>query len=534
MFSKKISGLLSRCDPAALTPPTARLSAQLESRLQAIMLRQDGTMTLFQRRNNPREWARLQRLRRDDLEALVTAPQTPERTEKTLDLICQLCEEADWASPASGAPMQDMAHPAIDLQCAETACLLGWAQLALDKRVPERLPGFLPRVLHEARRRLFTPILSHEDYPFMSPGCPGAVSVLCSALTAVVLLETDVSRRNAALRRLARLLDDTVPGLNALHPMESFVADACAVSDLAKILRQLSHDTVDLCDQYPENGWLDAILAAHAAGAQFFNPAGQGMQPAVSGADVYRLGADAGDDALCALGAALHRLNPVPPASVNGRFLSGELRQAISLDLRRPPRLRQASAPGLFTALCGDFLCGLYTGGTRGNAGDVAVFLEDRPLFADGGRGCSARSLPVVGGCAPLEAPPAPEGDCDFSRERAMMSVDLTGTYPRGAGLRAYQRTLMAERREECVRLIDMLDLIRDAAVVFRFVVAQKPQLSRDGMGLGNTWFGWQGEPRLRAEAVSSADFSGDLWLVTLEYDQPAGRQMYSFDLERT
>ena len=55
MFSKKISGLLSRCDPAALTPPTARLSAQLESHLQAIMLRQDGTMTLFQRRNNPRE-----------------------------------------------------------------------------------------------------------------------------------------------------------------------------------------------------------------------------------------------------------------------------------------------------------------------------------------------------------------------------------------------------------------------------------------------------------------------------------------------
>ena len=70
-----------------------------------------------------------------------------------------------------------------------------------------------------------------------------------------------------------------------------------------------------------------------------------------------------------------------------------------------------------------------------------------------------------------------------------MLSLDLSDTYPSDANIRVYQRTLLIDREQDCVRLIDTLDLPEGGVVRFQFVTAQHPQLSRDGMGLGATWF---------------------------------------------
>ena len=536
MFSRKISALLSWCDPAALTLPGPGVrAAQVETRAQAAMSHAPGSMSMSQRIHNPREWTRMQRQRRDDLEALLAADAAPERTERILDLVCEICEEADWADISAGPPLQDIAHPAIDRQCAETACLMGWTALLLASRPDSIAPHMIMRMLHETRRRVFTPILSHEDYSFMAPETPGAISVLCAAATAGILLETDISRRNAVLRRLTRLLDDACDAMDAsARPLEALVSDARAATDLAEIMRRVSRGAVNLSDQLPMGVWLDTILAAHAGGAMFFDPAGNGMLPQISGADVYRLGVSANDDALRALGAALDRLTGIPASSVNGRLLFMDLALEMSGEMRRSPKLRHARVPGLAIGMGGGFLCALYGSGSRGNIGDMAIMLEDRPLFVDAGADVSSRNLPMIAGNLPLAAPRCPDLECDFSRERAMLSLDLTDTYPSDANIRVYQRTLLIDREQDCVRLIDTLDLPEGGVVRFQFITAQHPQLSRDGMGLGATWFSWPGEPQLRINSISSRDFPGDLWLVSLEYMQRSGREIYAFELERT
>ena len=535
MFLRKIPALLNQCEPSVMAISTSAVwAAKAESRALEALMRTPTNMGLQQRIQRPREWRRIQECRREDLEALLIADVTRERRMRICDLLCEICEEADWSDPESGAHMQDMTHPVIDAQCAQTACLIGWTAVyfsaTADVAESSELTG---RLLHEVRRRVFTPILSHEDYPFMR-GKSGSVGILSAVMTAVIFLENDVSRRNATLRRLARLLDDACANLDSCEAsMAETVSDVCAATDVAEIMYRVSHGAADLHDYVPSDSWLDAILAAHAGGALFFDPLGDGMQCGISGLDVYRLGTFAGDDDLMILGASLDRLTGLPSDSVNGRMLSLELAQGMSGELRHTPKLSHAHTPKMCITSEDGFLCGLYLCGNRGNVGDVVMMLDGKPLFADGGAACSVRNLPVICGQPPVRRALRPEADWEFTKERDMLSVDLRDAYPASSALKAYQRTLLTDHVHACIRLIDNIELHAPGTVRFRFLTAIHPQMARDGMGLGAAWFAWQGEPLLHVESVSSEIYSGELWLVTLEYDQSASREIYAFELER-
>ena len=74
-------------------------------------------------------------------------------------------------------------------------------------------------------------------------------------------------------------------------------------------------------------------LFAHVQEDWFFTCAEGAVRLELSGAAIYRLGCFAGDGALRALGAAIHRARALPSPTCTGRLLDASLRAELELSL---------------------------------------------------------------------------------------------------------------------------------------------------------------------------------------------------------
>ena len=171
------------------------------------------------------------------------------------------------------------------------------------------------KLVYEVRRRVFSPFLAHEDYPFMRGRGSRPLAILSDILLAAILLETSEQRRAAILKQALRLIDQAISmRADRTEPLIDAAAETGAVTDLAALIRRMTRDRLDLTPDYPTPDWLDQLLYPWLEGEYFCDPAGDGMVPEVSGAELFRIGLAANDDALTALGASLHRANPSPSA----------------------------------------------------------------------------------------------------------------------------------------------------------------------------------------------------------------------------
>ena len=96
-----------------------------------------------------------------------------------------------------------------------------------------------------------------------------------------------------------------------------------------------------------------------------------------------------------------------------------------------------ARMPGLY--------CALHVGGGRSNAGDCLLFSDGQPILTEAGADCAARNLPTLNGQPQLAAPdPACIADFEARSDREILSVDLTGAYPKACGLRVAGLSLVS------------------------------------------------------------------------------------------
>lgn len=529
MFLNALSAIL-----ATLTPeraplyrvPSARAAKAETDAINAIN-RVHRSMPLSRRMEEPEEYARVQRERRHDLEALLFRGDKP-AMRTAMDLICEIAEETSWAlSPAEA--FEDEFHPTIDTQAAQTAALFGWVARALGDRLDEISPRIRSRLLYETRKRIFAPVLAHDDYAFLRGEAPGSVDILCSIITAAILLEPDVSKRAAILKRLFKYLDaclDSAPPA----PVAFRLADACAVADLGQLIKRATLGVVDKTQELPDEQWLDEILFSHVTDGWFLNFFGGSAQPALSGQAIFRLGRVCGDRALMALGAALHRHNSLPSPSVTGRLFDFAHWEALQAELSPVPRLKHAAMDDgrILQARGAGFFCALTTGGNSRNVGDLTLYLDNVPVLLPEKGYCS---IPTISGMAQLSAPTAaPQPDWEFTDERAIMGVDVSRAYPPETGVRAHQRTLMLAREEYSAQLVDVFDFDAAKDVCFRFVTPMEPQRVESGAKLGPALFLWEGDPEVTVRALGSNPvFSQGLWEIHLLYAQAAARSMYTF-----
>lgn len=482
-----------------------------QSALQAVQAELEF-MPVSQRLIEPERYVALQETRRALLERFLWVEPNPAALERMQDLIAAICEEGAWS--ASGAAFDDPARPAIDLQAAETGALFAWLLRRHGARLTEMNPRIPSLMRSEARRRLLAPLLAHDDYPFMRGGgrCPALL--LCDLLLCCLMLEKNPARRHPPVKLLLKLLDQCCAApQSGRAPYAQRLADACAVADLARLLKRLTRGELDLTREAPPQGWADGALIPWISGGFFFDPAGRGMRPEVAGMDLYRLGHLLRDRALCALGAQLDRLESRPGFSVTGRVLNMEYMRAAQDEFSAPPRLRRAvSEDGSAMLSRVENLCAAIAGaGGRGNAGDVALFCGAEPVLFD--LGAEPRSLPLIDGCAQLSRPARlPDTDANFGAERDLMSIDLTDSYPESCALSAYQRTLMTSRADATVRLVDAFEFRRvPSELTYRFVCAQPPASLEGALRLGPLTLRWDGDMR---PEISELPGDAGGWLI--------------------
>lgn len=534
MFVRGISILVSSAVDVGNIPaprPWDGLSAACAQAALRALQAEAEFLPLSARLAHPEAYRKIQRARREQLEAFLWVDPNAAALDRMQDLIGAICEEGSWS--ASGAAFDDPFHPNIDLQAAETGALLAWLLRRHGARLGEHNPRIPSVLLGELRRRLFRPMLAHDDYPFMRGGgrCPALV--LSDLLIGCLLTEKSPSNRQQPVKLLLRLLDRLCAAPQSPEaPLEERLTDACAIADLARLLKRLTRGELDLTRSQPPGVWLDGMLIPWIAEDSFFDPAGGGIRPPLSGMDLFRLGYLAGDRALCALGAQLHRRRARPAASVSGRILSMEYMRALEDESGAPPRLKRASTEdGSLMLSRADALCAAIAGG-RGGAGDVALFHGATPILA--GAGPDARSLPLIDGRAPLARPSQPPAaEADFGAERDLMSVDLTDAYPAQCGLSAYQRTLMVSRSDAVVRLVDAFEFAQPAGqLCFRFFAAQRPLSLRNAVRLGPVTLSWDGDLLPEISELPAGESAPGGWLLCFTLRNPPTRLICGFRFE--
>jgi hypothetical protein len=499
----------------AIVKPTLSTEVALRAAYAAALSRPWADAPLSRR--NDKAYADVRANRRRDLEAIIRSGLSRENRERALDLICAICEESSWAENIE-MPFDDAMHPVIDLFAAETACLLAWVCRcgALDARTQGRM-------LHEIRARLITPIMAHDDYPCLSGEGFAHLATVCDAMAAALLAETDNARLYTLLRRLSRTADRLTADYRP-HPLREELTDWTAATSLWQLFRKISGPSAGMA--LPVPGWLDKLLISHVGGGDFIDPMGDGMCRGASGMDVYLLGRAAGDDAVCALGASLYRDKPSELSSINARMLA-DLTPGIVSETRPVPRLRHGAVPGggIMMARGGGVMAEIHSSG-RLSAGGMYISIENAPIIAP-----LPGSAPIINGLSQISG--AADGDWEFDDDRAHMSCDLTRLYPAAAGVRFYQRTLMLDRREGLVRVIDVLETDRPGSIKYAFATPQKADLDMDGALLGVGRISWD---RAMAHVNHRDDpaFRDGLDVIEIEYELLPGSNMLNFMIERS
>lgn len=561
MFFRSYSILSSMARPELLPSPIATGPAKEWAHAGAhlAMSRDLPAMDLSQRLSDPEAYLRLQKGRRQALEALMAVEPDAQRLERVIDLICMIVEESSWAENPKGAPFDDDQHPRIDFQCAETLMLLAWVHRAMGERLGVRVSA---KLQYEARRRVFSPFLAHSDYPFMRfMGPVSALSdrplcILSDLLLSSVLLETDAGRRAAVMKQALRLIDQAVQARDRrMQSLTDALAETAAATDLCSLLRKLTRGQLDLTEVYPTSDWLDALLIPWIDDDYFIDPITGHMKPALSGQALFRVGLASGDEALSALGAALHRQRRVPSATVTGRMLDLSCAGLLSAQVERPPKLKHAATARnrLMISRFNGLTCALHAGGDRANAGSFLLFADGMPILVETP---NRTSLPVIDGLTQLTAPGenAPESafgadvcpsDFETRVDRDLLSVDLTNAWPARLGARSIQRTVMALRQEKVIQLVDAFDLEKPAKVAFRFITPLSPEKIRpdgattEAVRLGPVTLSWEGEMRCEITALDERFRIGEgseepLRCVSLTPIDPVGRGFFPFCFART
>ena len=536
MFYRGYPILASLARPESLPSPRAGGAAKgpAGEAARLALSRQLGDMPLSQRLQDPAAYRLMQRARRQSLEALIQAAPDEAMLRRAVDILCMLCEESCWSENPGGAPFDDDAHPEIDLQCAETALLLGWTSRAFGDQLSSRVAG---KLLYEVRRRVFAPFLAHADYPFMRGRGRRPLTILSDILLTAILLESGEQRRASVLKQALRLLDQAIAARQErVEPLADAAAETAAITDLAALLRRLTRGELDLTPIYPTPEWLDQLVYPWLEGEYFLDPAAGSLTPALSGEALFRVGLAVGDDALTALGAALHRARRVPSDSLTGRLLDASCQPMLEAEAGRPPRIKRAATPRnrvMVSRFCG-MTFAMHTGGGRGNAGGIALFSGGKPVLVEAEGLCS---LPLIGGRPQLDTPDlACEADFDPREERESMSVDLTAAWPAGL-LRSCQRTAMIRRADAALRLVDAFDLQEPAHTVFGLGGGDEAEGDDGGLRLGDIDFGWEGDLKLDVAPLSRRfpDAAGGdpLHQITLTTPAPVTRAFYTFNFMR-
>jgi hypothetical protein len=488
----------------------------------------------FKRTGNRSHYENIRNRRREKLQQMVIA-ECIENKGRFLDEIANgvwlTCEETFWGYPAhlgaqkASTGLPDVTEPIIDLFAAETAMLLAWTDYllgpnlaAVSKLIPER-------IRLETDRRILTPGLTREDFGWMGfrGGSPNNWNPwICSNwLTSALLLEPDEKRRQAAVHKILRCLDnflngyyddggcDEGPGYWGRAGASLF--DCLELLHLATggALNGFSLPLVHEIGLY--------ICRAHIHNEWYTNFADAPARVYPDGDLVYRFGRRAGDETMmrhCAFAAFYHDPAGLPGDSFGRQlpalFHLAELRkapraQALMRDMWLPgiqvmaARREEGSPRGLYLAAQG-----AHNGESHNHndVGNFLVYADGQPAIIDVGvetytaKTFSSKryeiwtmqsvyhNCPTVDGVMQSAGREFAASALSYSADdkTAEFQLNLATAYPTEAGLKSWRRTLRLDRAKNEVAVTDNYTL-QKAAQVITLTLMTPCKVTQEGAG---------------------------------------------------
>ena len=531
----------------------------------------------FARAGIAADYAEKRRARREMLRDLVlgTCVSPDGRYDmKLADIVWAICEEASWVLPGNNPlalgrksmPLPDVVNHRVDVAAAETAADLSLAVQMAAGRLDTVSPQLIERVEREIERRVIRPFLSLTDMAWTCGPKSDGLRCLAGCALAFLTFERNDRQRWQCMRKAWTLFDkllSAMPGDGSVPGgLDEWGAVVEPVMDMVMMVLSVSRGRVDVRREKQLQLLCHFPVFCHMAQNWFFNPGRHSMRPPLDPALLFRVGDYIGDGALCDLGVFLRREKP-GQADDSEQWLLHRAADLFNADIMehepvRPPFRRQGffnavqmmvardeedSEHGIALAAHGGSNGGLTA---HPDAGNFVLFCEGEPVLADAAflEDTMLHNLPVIGGCGQSMGAQfgAQDVSCRLEEDYALLSMDLARAYPAQAGVYEWQRTLIYERGEGAVQLIDMFALNARRDIEFCFITPFEPELGALWAQLGPVRLRWEKgltavcDPLPVPEGDARALWGETLYRVTLTTDEPVdqGKRTFTFNALRT
>ncbi|MBI3957832.1 MAG: heparinase II/III family protein [Chloroflexi bacterium] len=465
----------------------------------------------YSRMGDRRNYERPHFERRGTLEMLVTA-ECIEGEGRFLDDIANgiwaICEETYWGVPAhtrvqqAGNTLPDAAEPTVDLFAAETGNLIAWTYYLLGNRLDSVSPIVRERMALELDRRILTPLYERDDFHWMGFWLRSDQRRvnnwnpwICSNwLSAVLLMETDETRRTATVHKIMRAVDnfiDPYPTDGGCDEGPSYWGRAGAsLFDNLELLHSATRGQIDLYGESLIQEIGRFVYRVHIDEDYYINFADAPALVHPDGVLVYRYGERMGDPQMMQHGLWLAQRKKL---TERGYVADGDIRQNNFQRLLRglfslaelptepvaPPMPRDVWLPVIEVLVARDkagsaegFAVAAKGGHNNeshnhNDIGNFVVYRDGKPLLVDAGvetytaktfgpqrydiwtmQSAYHSLLPTVDGVMQSPGVSFAAADVDYQADDAAaeLSLEIAGSYPAEAKIAAWRRSVRLER----------------------------------------------------------------------------------------
>lgn len=405
------------------------------------------------------------------------------------DGIWAICEETTWQIPDGNGTLRDIENPRFCTASARTAALLALCVHLFRKEIPLSVKK---RMLFEVRKRVLTLFCDAKQ---LTP------ENTAYSLIACVFSEPEEDKRRAVTDKViicleAFLSEYTKEGIRARNE-QSLYSWSAYIFDILEILYNVTNQKFAVFSEPKAKLAAESIYKAHIGSDGFSECTSED-----DGARIYLFGSRMDYKKLMDFGASeflkieeksipkssnlFHKLYSVKYASeiteYGDNFDEQECGYIDSMDI--------------YVKKTKNFSVAVKGGSSA--AGNYMIYLDNEPYVVDLAK---SHNLPMINGFTQFSN--TNKAVCDKLDNG--LRLDLTGTYPKDAGVISWVRNVEAE--EKYVIITDEYELSENDDIKILMIMKEKPILSNDKILVGGASIVWDGDLALRMQLVKSKHY---------------------------
>jgi hypothetical protein len=510
-----------------------------------------------------------------------------------LDSLWLICEESYWGVSAhvnaqkAGTGLPDVSEPTVDLFAAETGNTIAWIDYLMPDQLQSLSKLLRPRLQLEVKHRILDPLLARSDFSWQGLNHRGRVNnwnpwINSNWLACNLLMEADPQRRaRATYKALAstdRFLDSYAPDGGCDEGPSYWGRAGASLFDCLETVHSATNGKANFFN-IPLVKEIGAyIYRAHIAGDWYTNFADASARVHPNANLVWRYGQRIQDDRMIAHGAwlASRANNADTSADAMGRLLddlSHCHERTKAAQGSRPPLVRDVFLPGTqyFTARTQEGSTqGFYLAAQGGHnaeshnhndVGNFIVFHDGQPVLIDiGVETYTAKTFsnrryeiwtmqsqwhncPTINGVMQSAGRQFEAHDFKSTTNdtEAKLAMDIERAYPPEAGVRAWHRELVLNRKAGKVTLTDRFQLTKTQNLELNLITIQTPTQAGPGKVTLSGGFQLNFDPALQVtldehssdDARLKPNWGSTVRRIRLALQNPPAQGAYTLTLEK-